>query len=151
MSGDIQSFKINGEDVSEFHLNAYIANHYSVPVLMITGDEGIIEEAKRLIPNIQGVALIKGFGNSTISIHPNLATKLIEEGGADVVKLLKTHGKEHFLFKQPESFTFEIEFKAHRFANRASYYPGVERVGAKSIKFTGKTIEEAMITYMFIR
>jgi len=51
-TGNSSYIKINGEMASEFMINSYIAAMHNVPVLFISGDQGICEEAKKLIPNI---------------------------------------------------------------------------------------------------
>src|SRR6059058_307792 len=48
---------LNGTSMSEAGINAAIAAHYGVPVVMITGDDAIVEESRqRFAPN-EGMAL----------------------------------------------------------------------------------------------
>lgn len=149
MSRSIIEFKINGKSVSEFHINSYLANHYGVPIIGITGDEKVCEEAKQLVPGILTVPVLKGFGNSSISIHPELAIENMKNTAQEAIKKLKKD-KKQFSFEQPQKFTFEIEFLDHVKALRASYFPDVKRTGIKTIEFTRSNIIEALIVYMFI-
>jgi len=52
MSGVIRNLYINGSVVGEFGFNAYYAGWFNVPVVMVSGDDLIAEEAQDLIPGI---------------------------------------------------------------------------------------------------
>lgn len=58
MSGVIRNLYINGRVVGEFGFNAIYAGMFKVPVVMVSGDELIAEEAKALIPGIS-TAVVK--------------------------------------------------------------------------------------------
>ena len=75
---DPMYIKINGSYASEFLMNAYTAAYVGVPVVMLTGDKGLCEEEKNIIPNITTVAVNEGKGSSSISIHPTKASKMIK-------------------------------------------------------------------------
>ena len=79
---DLQNefIKINGEFVSEFQMNAYIAAYFKVPVVFVSGDKMLCETAKALIPAITAIPVSEGLGNASISIHPTKALSLIRQG-----------------------------------------------------------------------
>ncbi|GAA0317359.1 M55 family metallopeptidase [Bacillus carboniphilus] len=124
--------KINGEIASEFLINAYTSALWKVPVLMITGDKMICEEAKRLNPHIKTVEVSEGIGNGSISIHPKLAIKKIRE---TVTKLMKDTDFSKYEIQLPKEFTVEITFKDHHLAYRGSFYPGARQTGDKTVEF----------------
>lgn len=70
MNLDNVSIRINGIQASELVINTFAAALYDVPVLMVTGDLGVCEQAKRLCPAIYTVPVSRGCGNGSISIHP---------------------------------------------------------------------------------
>ena len=52
MNLDNVSIRINGIQASELVINTFAAALYDVPVLLVTGDLGVCEQAKRLCPAI---------------------------------------------------------------------------------------------------
>lgn len=50
MNLDNVSIRINGIQASELVINTFAAALYDVPVLLVTGDLGVCEQAKRLCP-----------------------------------------------------------------------------------------------------
>ncbi|AOT72113.1 M55 family metallopeptidase [Geosporobacter ferrireducens] len=146
MNTTIYSVKINGIEASELHLNAYAAAYYGVPLVCVTGDEAVCEEAKQLNPNIKTVPVFEGMGDATKSIHPNLALRKIRE---TVTAALK-EDLSKYVIPLPESFEIEISFKQHHLAYHASYYPGVERINATTVKYTAKDYYEVLRTFYFI-
>ena len=62
--------------VGETGLNAALAGHFNVPILMITGDQAVNHEAKELIPGIQSVVVKQANGRfSANCLHPKEAQK----------------------------------------------------------------------------
>ena len=128
---DFMYIKMNGCYASEFSINAYTAAYVGVPVVMITGDKGLCEEAKKINPNITTVAVNEGKGSSTISIHPTKAIKKIQ---STAKKALSGNFSKSKL-QLPSKFEMEILFKDSRKAYKNSFYPGVEMLDVSTIRF----------------
>lgn len=137
--------KINDELVSEFTINSYIAAKYSVPVVFLSGDEMLCEDAKNLISNIETVSVKKGIGDATLSMNPKLACERIKEG----IRLGLSKIQECKL-KVLKQSTFEIRFKDHKDAYKAQYYPGAIVVDDYTVKYEVKDISELITTMMFV-
>ncbi|MFC1588517.1 M55 family metallopeptidase, partial [Planctomycetota bacterium] len=82
MSPSIASIKINGSYVSEYHVNSYAAALDQVPVVFVSGDEGLCNEVSEFNPGTDTVAVMRGVGAATVSIHPKLAADRIRQGVA---------------------------------------------------------------------
>lgn len=137
--------KINGDYASEFTINTYTAAHYNVPVVFLSGDATLCEQAKKLVPSIETVAVKYGIGNATFNINENKACRLIEEGvkaGLQKINDCKIN--------EPSVYDVEINFKECVKAYRASFYPGVTQVDDKTIRYTAKDAKEMMTTRMFV-
>src|SRR3954453_19356265 len=68
---------INGTSMSEAGINAAIAAQFGVPVVMITGDDAIVEETKQRLGAVEGVAVKHAIGfHSTSSLTPEVAQGL---------------------------------------------------------------------------
>jgi len=126
---DYMYIKINGCYASEFLINAYTAAYVEVPVVMVTGDRGLCEEAKKINPNITTVAVNQGEGSSTISIHPTKAVKKIKS----TAKKALSGNFSKCKLQLPSKFEIEILFKDSRKAYKNSFYPNVEMPDVSTI------------------
>lgn len=137
--------KINGKDAAEFDMNTYVAAHYGVPVVFLSGDAQLCEHAKELVPAIETVGVKSGIGNATFNMSGAKACRLIEEGvQAGLEKI------EACRLQEPESYDVEISFKECIQAYRGSFYPGVEQLDARTVRYTADNAYEMMRTRMFI-
>ncbi|MGN0658178.1 MAG: M55 family metallopeptidase [Emergencia sp.] len=137
--------KINGKPAAEFDMNAYVAAYYGVPVVFVSGDEALCSHARELVPAIETTGVKSGQGNATFNLAPEKACRLIREG------VKKGLGKlEECRLESPDSFEMEISFKECVRALRGSFYPGCEQIDARTVRFTGKDIQEMMTARMFI-
>lgn len=137
--------KVNNERASEFLINSYIAANYGVPVVFVSGDKMLCEKAKEFNPGIETVQVKEGIGNATVSIHPYLACELIKEGVINGLKRI-----EACKIAIPEKFEVEINYKEHKEAKHASFYPGVTQVDSHTVKYTATSVQEFATTRMFI-
>ncbi len=134
----------------EAGINAAIAGHFGVPVIMISGDDAIIEEAGALLGDIEG-AVVKwasGF-HSARTLMPEAANDLIRE------KVRRAIGRisDFKPYRLDTPITLDVRFKNYRPSEVLSYLPIVERTDAHSIRFVGKDMVEVskflefMLTY----
>jgi D-amino peptidase len=128
---DYMHIKINGFFASEFLINAYTAAYVGVPVVMVTGDKGLCEEAKKINPNIKTVMVNEGEGSSTISIHPTKAVKKIKS----TAKKALSGNVSKCKLTLPSKYEMEILFKDSRKAYKNSFYPGAEMLDVSTIRF----------------
>ncbi|WDV44962.1 M55 family metallopeptidase [Clostridiaceae bacterium M8S5] len=145
MNTQINYIKINGTIATEYTLHAYAAAEMGIPVVFLSGDKMLCEDAKLINPTLETVAVLEGLGDSTISLNPSYACSLIKE--KIKVGLSKM---EKCTIKLPEKFELEINYKKHQLARRASFYPGVELVNDTTVKYTAKTARDMMVTNFFI-
>ncbi len=137
--------KVNGEKASEFVINSYLAADYGVPVVFVSGDEMLCDKAKEFNPGIETLAVKEGLGGATVSINPDLACDLIKEGVINGLKRI-----ESCKIAIPEKFEVEINYKEHKEAKHASFYPGVSQVDSHTVKYTAGSVKEFATTRMFI-
>lgn len=124
--------KINGEYASEFLLNAYYAQLFMVPVILVTGDENLMKQVKETNPNIETVATKKGLSGAVISDHPEITNQLIYE---KTLKVIDEYEQDPYkcMIELPSTFEVEICFKKHQNAYFASFYPGAELVDSNTV------------------
>ena len=75
--------RLNGVAVGESALNALVAVHHRVPVVLITGDDATAEEARPFLPGAETVVVKRSITRfAAESLHPDRACQLIRDGAA---------------------------------------------------------------------
>ncbi len=147
MSGrKYQKITINGVIASELRINTYLSYYNGVPVVAIAGDKGVCEDAKTIDPNIHTIETQEGIGDSTLSIHPKKSIELI----AEQVKNALTKNKKYYSTKLPTSFDMQIEYKEISDYHRASFYPDVTKVDARTLSYKNNDFYEVARALMFM-
>lgn len=145
-SSVIEYIKLNGEYLSEFLLHLYLAMYLGIPVIFLSGDKGICEDAKKFNKNIVTVAVSEGIGAASISIHPDKAVELIKDGVRRALEGDLSKNKAEL----PEDFTLEVGYKYHGDAYKNSFYPGATQNSPKSILFKTDDYFEIMRATSFL-
>ena len=57
-SARLTSIELNGRPMAEAGINAAIAGHFAVPVVMVSGDDAAVEETRALLGDVEG-AIVK--------------------------------------------------------------------------------------------
>ena len=127
-SSRIFSITLNGRLVSEYYINMLTAAYYGVPLLVLSGDQGLCQVAKQDLPQVETVATQKGIGACTHSIHPDKALSLIKEA---VDKALS--GDLPKPFSLPKHFRIELVYKDHPECYKNSFYPGAQTDGSRCL------------------
>lgn len=124
---------VNGTRCSEATLNAAVAGHFGIPVLLITGDRVTIEGAKAQMPWITGVIVKESIGNYAVdSISPQAAQAAIREGAAQAMRNVAQ--AKPFVFEPP--IVMEIDVTRVEQADWIGIIPGFERTDARRVRFT---------------
>ncbi|MDD5014915.1 MAG: M55 family metallopeptidase [Atribacterota bacterium] len=144
-SSALNYIKLNGEYASEFLIHSYAAATVGVPVVFVSGDEGICNEANKLNKNIKTLAVNKGIGNSVISIHPKLAVEKIKESVGSISK----EDIDRCKIKLPEHFKVKLSFRNHTKAFKASFYPGMEQISSTNLVFETDDYFEVLRMLLF--
>ncbi len=130
----VYSLRINDLEVGESELNAFIAGHFGVPVVMIAGDRAVCEQVREILgPNIITAEVKEGIGRTAANtLVPSEAQKKIREKTRIAIE---NRGEiEPFLLLSP--YRFEIDFLYSYQAAAAELVPGVERIAARTVVYT---------------
>ena len=136
-SATFAALKLNGRASAESGLNAAIAGFYGVPVALISGDADAVGELRALVPTAEG-AIVK----QAISFHaaavmtPEASQALIKVRARAAIERLK----EMKPYTERAPVQLDLVYKNYTPAEMIAYLPGVERVDAHTIRYTGKTI-----------
>jgi D-amino peptidase len=146
MNGGNVWVKINGVQASEFLINAYTAASLKVPVLFLSGDEALCAFADGMGWGIRTAAVSRGVGNASISVHPNVAQRMIREGVAAAMADPPALASQYL----PRRFDVEIRFKEHYLAHRGSFFPGAQKIGTHEVAFSAPNWRDALIFLFFV-
>ena len=145
MNGNITYLKINDMIASECLLNYYSSLYHGVPLVMITGDEGLCSAMKKVEPNLYTSASFTGRGSSVTSIHPDVMLERFEE-----MAQIAVENKHKMNVNLPSKFKTEVCFNNHVTASRASFYPEAYSVSACSVGYTTTDYFEFLRFFMFV-
>ena len=142
--GDFNWIKLNGELASEFTLNKLIADSYGVPSVFLSGDRGICHMAEEQSAGIVTVETKDSVGGSTWNRPPETVIQ-------DIYSKVKEALQKDIAVKPlEEEYTITINFKEHRKARNASWYPGAVKLDSNTVEYTAKTPFEMRVAQMFM-
>jgi D-amino peptidase len=130
---------INGVSMSEAGVNAAIAAHFGVPVVMITGDDQIVAESQQRLGPIEGVAVKRAIGfHGAATMLPATAQTLILQR-AKVAVGRRTEMKPYALAKP---LTLDVSFKNYRPVELLGYLSNVQRIDSHTIRYVAKDMAD---------
>jgi D-amino peptidase len=129
-SARIFEIKLNGTPAPEAGFNAAIAGEFGVPVVFLSGDQAIGEQARALLGPIETVVTKHATGSySATMISPKECQRLIRTG----VKRAVERRKEMKLYRLSHPVTLQVTFKSIVDAELVSYLPAVQRPSGSTI------------------
>ncbi len=146
MSGSDLYVKINDRYTAEFLINTYTAALENVPVVFVSGDAGLCEDASALVPDITGVAVKQGYGNATINLQPQLAVQKIREGARKALSCDVSTCRVQL----PRHFTVEISYKSWAKAYSSSFFPGACLKDANTILYESDNYFDVLRLFQFV-
>lgn len=138
---------LNGTSMSEAGINAAIAAEYGVPVVMITGDDAIVDETRRRLGPIEGVAVKHAIGfHAAATLTPDAAQTLIRQ---QAKAALERRGQMK-PYPMTRPITLEVSFKNYRPVELLAYLPGVERIDSHTVRFVARDMREVSKLLEFV-
>jgi D-amino peptidase len=146
-SANLADIQLNGVSVPEAGINAAIAGHFGVPVIMVSGDDAAVKEITGLLGNIEGAVVKWNYGfHSARTLMPEAANDLIRER----VRRSMVRINEFKPYKVSTPVRLDVRFKNYRPAEVLSYLSIVQRTDAHSIRFQGRDMIETSKFLEFI-
>lgn len=140
-SGEIFRVAINGRDVGETGINAVVAGHYGVPVLMVTGDDKLSHEAAALLDGVVTVVVKEGVSrNSAILYGPKETARRLVQGVEQALTLFREKSAQPYRVELP--VRWDIGLMTADMADRAMYCPGMERIDGRTVSYLASTVLE---------
>lgn len=146
-SANLAGVSLNGVDHHEAGLNAAIAGHFGVPVVMMSGDDAAIAETRALLGDIEGAAVKRAISfHAATTLTPAAGRALIREKAEEALRRLDDF--EPYVLGTP--VTLQLTYKNYRPSQVATLMPGIERADAHSIRYAGSSIIEVAHVLAFL-
>ena len=138
-SANITSLRLNGIEMTEGSMNAAIAGHFGVPVILVTGDDAAVAENQVIIGDIEGAIVKWSYGfHSARTLTPEAAYEEIRVRTASAISRIEEF--EPYVLDTP--ITLELSLKHYMPVETLSYLPNVDRVNSHTIRFVGEDMIE---------
>jgi D-amino peptidase len=129
----VSEARLGGVVTGEAGINALVAAHYRVPVVLVTGDDCACAETAVLIPGIH-TAVVKEHVSrlAAHSLHPDRARALIREAAQRAVE-----GASEARPPPVGSAPLELSVRTTDIAEAAAWVRGVVRTGPRDLRIDG--------------
>jgi D-amino peptidase len=103
------SFTVNGKALNEVGINALIAGELGVSVSLVSGDDVLIAETKKMVPNgFVAIVTKRAIGRSAaITYSPARVRRMLQAGAAEAVRRERRGDFKPFTMERP----YKIDFK----------------------------------------
>jgi D-amino peptidase len=137
---EMYAVRMNGRPVGETEINAALAGHFGVPVVLATGDDVYAREVKAALPWVEVAVTKYAIDKWTARcLSPEESWRRIREAARRAVE--NAAKARPYVVEGP--VTFEVEFVSTAVANVAALIPGATRPHPRVVAFTGQDIVEA--------
>ncbi len=124
--------KLNGKPVGEYGLNAALAGDYGVPVVFLSGDSAVAEQAREFIPGVEALAVKEGIGRTAArTMHPEEAREKIAAG----IRAGMARREKIRPVRLDHPVTLEVELASSRQADSAMMVPGMKRISDRVVSY----------------
>jgi D-amino peptidase len=132
--------RMNGVPVGEMEINAAIAGHFGVPLVMVSGDDLLAKEAIASFGNVETAVVkyaIDRFAARCLSLQKS--REIIKESAYNAVKRIK----EFKPYVVDGAVELEVEWTSTAECRRASLVPGSYFKSPRIIAYKGENIVQA--------
>jgi D-amino peptidase len=126
--------RLDGVVTGEAGINALVAAHYGVPVVLVTGDRCACEETAALIPGVHAAVVKEPVSRvAAHSLHPVRACALIRETAEQAVRAAASASSPPL-----REAVLELTVRTTDIAEAATWVRGIERTGPRELRVAGQ-------------
>jgi len=138
--GVISDVLVNGKPMGETGINAALAGFFKVPVVLVTGDSVVTEEARSVLGSVETVTVKEGVGRfAARCLSPSKARALIEKGATRAIKNISKF--KPYRIKPP--IKMDVSFIHTGMTEMAELLPGAKRINGRTVSFFSDNYLEA--------
>jgi D-amino peptidase len=131
---DMKQLRLNGILMGEIGLEAAMAGAKNVPLVLVSGDDAAMEEARALVGEFEAACVKYGTGtHSALCLPLSVSSRLIRQGVTAALNRLDDFKP----YRADPPYTIDIEFYGEPSAVKACSLAGVTKADKKSIRMQG--------------
>ena len=128
-------FRVNGQPWGELGIDAEIAAESGVPIVMVSGDDKLCEEAKVFLGNVETAMVKQGLSRQgALSLSPQRGNQVVYEHARRAVERLAS-GESFSLPEIPSPATVAVTYKMVPDADGANVF-GTRRLDGYTVEST---------------
>jgi D-amino peptidase len=131
--------RVNGAEVGESGINALVAEHYGVPIALVSGDSVTWAETEAFAPGAVAVVTKESITRfSAANLHPAESCRRIRVGAEEAVRRVAAGQVGTPGIDRPA--TLELDVQTTDMADVATWARGVERAGERTVRIQGEDL-----------
>ncbi|MFJ9855120.1 M55 family metallopeptidase [Streptomyces sp. NPDC101150] len=140
MNDGILDVRVAGRSMGEIGLNAAMAGHLNVPVVLLSGDDRACAELHDLVPSAVTVAVKQALGQgAAVALHPEEAGERLRRAAAEAI----TRRAQVAPLALAGPLEVEVDLSAPFMVDLAVLVPGVSRAeGGRTVTFSATGFAE---------
>jgi D-amino peptidase len=134
--GSFQNVRLRGRNIGEPDIFTIRAGEVGAPVGLITGDQMVIEEVRKRVPNVEAVQVKKALGRQSGEVIPPVRARELIRAGAENATRRARNGEFEPYGGEPAPYEIEVDLRdAPNEAMRANLtgLPEFEIVGDRTV------------------
>lgn len=135
LSATVFEIKCNGKIVDEAALNAGLAGHFNVPVLLLVGDNVVCDFARKNFVGVKTAQVKEAIDRVAVN---SLSLKAAWRLAGEQAKLAIEEAAEAEPYAVEGPVTFTVTFRSTSSANMCTLFPQVKQVGPNTIEISGE-------------
>jgi D-amino peptidase len=136
----IWEVRLNGEVVGESGINALVAAHYGVPIILVSGDEVTAREAELVAPQAEKVVVKRSISRlAAAHLHPTRACELLRQGVRRAIERLSAMPPPAL----SPPVALEVTFLIADMAEEVCQIRDVEQIAPRSVRITAENLLES--------
>ncbi|MFI7316852.1 M55 family metallopeptidase [Streptomyces venezuelae] len=141
MNDGILDVRVAGRSMGEIGLNAAMAGHLDVPVVLLSGDDSACAELQDLVPTAVTVAVKQALGQgAAVALHPEEARERLRHAAAEAI----TRRAQVSPLALAGPLDVEVDLSAPFMVDLATLVPDVSRgEGGRTVTFTAADFADA--------
>ncbi len=141
---DIKNIILNGTSIGEIGMESAVAGDYNVPLLLITGDSAGVDEARNLVPGVEGVIVKESICEWGAKCYPLKTTSaMIQKKAKEIVKNKPSVNS----YNLGNKVTLKIEFNTGPYLNTFYQIYNNKMDSRNTILLEGKSATEVWSMY----
>lgn len=141
--------RVNGVEVGESGINALVADHFGVPIGLVTGDEATQQQTAPFAANaVQVITKTSGSRFSATNLHPARSRELIRGAAQQAVERARAGTLATPQLTRPVQLDLDVQ--TVDMAEVGSWVKGAEQIGTRTIRIESANPLEAFQSFVAV-